>query len=141
MQNIFNYSDQMEWKFGKYIEKVVTERGISPNKLAIKMGISPSYIQYLIRGEASGKKAPPNPSIDLLLSLSKALDVPIQNLINAYQGKEPDAKPSPAEPFAPEIQQLAVSLLKAMPKEMIIDAFRATHTQEELDQLIKGKGE
>ncbi len=140
MQNIFNYSVEMKWKLGQYIEKIVTERGITPNKLAIKMGVSPSYVQYLIRGEASGKKAPPNPTIDILINLSKALNVPIQSLINAYQGKEPDAGLNPGEQFTPEIQQLAVSLLKAMPREMILDAFRATHSPEELENLMKGRG-
>lgn len=85
----------MDWHFGKYIEQLLDQKGGKKagwhqSRLAEKAKLSDSYIGWIIRGETSGKKGPPNISIETIVALSKALGIKEQNLIDAYKGKEPD---------------------------------------------------
>ena len=80
---------------GEYIHRILDRKGGKsagwhPSGLAKKAGISPGYMNYLIRGESSGKKGPPSPTIEMIFSLAKALGVSWEHLILAYDGIDPD---------------------------------------------------
>ncbi len=79
----------MKWFFGQYIDQLRVRKGWSKSQLAKETGLSTGYISWLIHGETSGKTNPPNLTIDTLLALSRALGISVEDLVIAYQGKDP----------------------------------------------------
>lgn len=116
VEKIPYYSELMsEWMFGEYIERRLNQMGGKKAGrhlawLAETSGISDGYIHYLVKGEASGRKGKPKPTIDMLLALSKALNIPESKLILAYQGKDPDIEAS-TEAESVDLQEVMMEAL------------------------------
>lgn len=99
-----------KWVFGEYLQRLIEKKGgkragWTQEYLGAKANVSQSYIAWLLNGETSGKDGPPKISIDTALGLSKALNVPVTNLILAYQGIDPDESNKIA-PIDPEARML-----------------------------------
>jgi len=80
-----------KWIFGMYLERLLEQKGWTAAKLAEASKVSIGNIHYLLKGEASGKKAFPNPSAKTLIAIARALNVNPANLLMAFEGKDPDA--------------------------------------------------
>ncbi|HEY9745159.1 MAG TPA: helix-turn-helix transcriptional regulator [Oculatellaceae cyanobacterium] len=124
-----------QWFLGQYIDRLLQEKGWSRNRLVKETGISSGHITWLLNGYASGKPNPPSPSLDILLALSKALNVSPMKLIQAYQGKEPDSEFTREDRAAYEAEMVA--WLKQLPPDILAKAFKEAHSQDELDQLMQ----
>lgn len=119
-----------KWYFGKYLESLLEQKGgrlagWHKKRLADETGLAYSYISYLLSGEASGRKDPPSPSIDVFINLSKVLNVDIMDLILAYQGKNPEAEAK--KETGTKYKQAVKAFLSALP-------------EDDLVELIKGRG-
>jgi transcriptional regulator with XRE-family HTH domain len=126
---------ESKWFMGQYIERLLSQKGWSRNRLAKEAGLSSGYMTWLINGCSSDKPNPPSPSLDIVLALSKALGIPPIKLVQAYQGQEPDTEPTLEERHAYEEEM--VNWLKQMPPEVLARAFQETHSPKELTQLAK----
>ncbi|MCM2676079.1 helix-turn-helix domain-containing protein [Alkalicoccobacillus plakortidis] len=64
---------------GKRIRSLRKERGMTLNQLSDCSGVSKSYLSYVERGIQK------NPSIDILSKLSKAMNLPVIELIRQME--------------------------------------------------------
>lgn len=110
-------------------------------QLAKQSGISYAYLNYLIHGEDPKTGRPPSPSIDKLLAISKALNVPIMSLITAYQGKNPDIVNSSSDT---EVYKEATrGFIQALPEEeafALLDRMPPEVLRKRLERMEKGQG-
>jgi transcriptional regulator with XRE-family HTH domain len=135
MENNFSYIKGMNWKFGEYIETLLLQKKWSANRLSQELNMSPSYVQYLIKGYTTGKKDPPNPTTDVMISLSKTLNVPIFNLIEAYQGREPKTNN-----ISRDALMIVRAILSSLPEEALIHCLQEMHIEASLERmLLEGK--
>ena len=104
-KQIVSYSHLVRWLFGEYIKRFMDKRGMTLGDLSKVSGISKGNLSYYINGERSDKLDPPNPTTETLLVLARALRVPPENLLKAYQGIDPDATDVlPATPTDPDVE-------------------------------------
>jgi transcriptional regulator with XRE-family HTH domain len=80
-----------EWFFGRYLQRLLDRLNLSAHQLHKLTGIPASNLYYLINGDAADKASRPNPTLSTIIKLAKALRVPPENLLQAFQGKDPDA--------------------------------------------------
>lgn len=98
--------------FGHYIGRKRLELDLSQDEVCKVAGISKASYSDLENGKPQDFK------VSTLIGLSKALKVPIPNLILAFEGKDPDRmKEAPIK--NPEIQEMARAILKAIPPDML----------------------
>lgn len=71
---------------GQYITSLRDEKGWTQRELAKRAGCSHTTINKL-EGDAFKQ-----PSLDLIIALSRAFKVPVASFVRAYQGKEPNFK-------------------------------------------------
>ncbi len=81
---------EKQWFFGRYIQRLLENKGWNKSKLAKEAVISTGHISWLINGRTSGKEGPPELRIEMLIKLSKTLNVSMDDLALAYQGKDPE---------------------------------------------------
>lgn len=105
------YSLSVKWIFGEYIRRRMDKLGFSLGDLADKSGISKGNLGYYVNGEREDKAGPPNPTIMSLISLAKALRVPPENLLQAFQGKDPDAETT-STPHPASTEALATRVIE-----------------------------
>lgn len=77
----------MTWKFGKYLQELMYEKGWKAADLARHSSLSHVYVRDLLRGETRQTGRPPKISVDILIALSDALKADITKLIDAYREK------------------------------------------------------
>jgi transcriptional regulator with XRE-family HTH domain len=70
---------------GQAVESLRTQRGLTQKQLADQAGMSDAYISRLENGVV------PNPKLGDLIALSKALDIPLQDLVLAMDPAGQDA--------------------------------------------------
>ncbi|MFT3714783.1 MAG: helix-turn-helix transcriptional regulator [Gordonia sp. (in: high G+C Gram-positive bacteria)] len=70
-------------QLGRHIAQLRVARGLSQEALAHRAKISNNHVQLLESGLSDRqKKSPANPRLGTLLSLSRALDVPLATLLD-----------------------------------------------------------
>lgn len=62
-------------KFGKRVQKLRKERGLTQEKLAELIGVDRSYMGFIERGER-------NPTLDKISKITKALNVTLPELFH-----------------------------------------------------------
>lgn len=72
-------------QFGSTVRCRRTAAGLSQEKLAEKAGLHPTYISMVERGVK-------NPTLDVAMRISKALKVPLPQLIEEAQNRRGTAK-------------------------------------------------
>lgn len=120
----------MTWSFGEYIQKLLDQKGWSAARLAKETGLSHTYIGHLIKGEASGKPGPPSPTIDVLITLSKALNASEASLILAYQGKDPE-QVGPDFKQHPDYKGAAKAFFASLPPEVVLGWVKEFYQNED----------
>ena len=103
---------------GKYIEKKRLAVGLSQRELAKKTHglVGWMAINHIEKGDTK------NPGIGTLIPIAKALNIPIGDLILAYEGKDPDtADTSIANP---EIQEFFRSIIRQVPTEILLEILK-----------------
>jgi|GEM_PF-5717521 len=73
----------------EYIQSELAKKDWKVSRLAKESGVSHVYIGYIIKRVDPNTGKQPNPSIDKLINISKALNVDVMNLVLAYQGVDP----------------------------------------------------
>ncbi|MBY0449989.1 MAG: helix-turn-helix domain-containing protein [Cyanobacteria bacterium] len=71
-------------QFGRYIAQLREERRLSQRDLAKIIGFSQNTLSKIENGQTA------SPSLDVVLALSRALEIPMSALILAYEGKNPN---------------------------------------------------
>lgn len=84
---VIELSSFMAWEFGNYIKRLMVDKGWNQADLARESKLSPAYVGFILKGETAREKKPPNVSVDVIISLSEALDVPEAALLAVYKGK------------------------------------------------------
>lgn len=79
-----------KWFFGRYIERLLSEKGWKPAELSRRTGLSRAYISHLLNGATSERPNPPAPSLDVIISLAKVFRLPEAYFIAAYKGIDPE---------------------------------------------------
>jgi transcriptional regulator with XRE-family HTH domain len=87
---------------GRRLAQLRTQQGLNVSELARKIGVSPSAISQIERGQA-------RPSVATLFSLSRALDVPADAFFSDAPPEPPPSGPQPAK--IPDEQPAAVGAL------------------------------
>lgn len=96
---------------GEYIARKRVEKGLTQRDLAKRAGFSHGTLNKIENGLTS------HPGIDVLMGISKALNVPITSLIAAYQGKDPDSATDPGSTEA--YKEATRGFIEALPEEEI----------------------
>ena len=131
----------MEWPLGEYISNLLHQRGgrlagWTQSRLAKMSGLSATEISWIIRGEASGKKGTPNITVDTLLALSRALNVPDTALLAAYKGENPDIALAKWEEESKVIRAAVSTVIGQLPMQTIADCFSSPERLYEFKKLI-----
>lgn len=95
---------------GKYIAHLREQKGWSQRELSRRSGVSFAQIQRIESGETD------SPGIKLLEQLAGTLNVPLEALTNAYQGREPAIITTNHDKL---LEQAFSSMAKALPPEII----------------------
>lgn len=114
---------------GDYIARKREEKGLTQRDLAKKAGFSHGTLNKIENGLTS------HPGIDVLMGISKALNVPITSIIAAYQGREPEGLTSSAKEEV--VSDLLEALLKTIPAENIFAAMKAKYSSTEWEEVKK----
>lgn len=83
MSNYTEYNDKVAFHPGYYIEEILGESGLTPDRFANRLGITPDRLRVLIQGNESL-------SVDIATNLAKMLDTTVAywlNLQKAYDEK------------------------------------------------------
>lgn len=95
--------------FGAYIGRLRAEKGLSQDDVAKLVGTSKTTISNLENGISQDFK------VSTLIGLSVALRVPVQTLVLAYQGRDPD-KENPDKKGTQEIKDILQKALEELEK-------------------------
>jgi transcriptional regulator with XRE-family HTH domain len=140
----------MDWPLGAYVDQLLKERNWKNTDLARAAKLSDTYIGYLVRGYTSDKPNPPSISIDTLIALSKAFDIPEIKLIAAYKGKDPNnsqgGQQAESDKAIREILKISLSslssdeiltlLLNSVPTEKFIQAIIRVDGPDKFRELL-----
>jgi transcriptional regulator with XRE-family HTH domain len=124
-EHIFPYSEGMtdeieaQWFFGRYIERLLGKKQWNRSKLATEAKISTGHVSWLINGRTAGKNGPPEIGIEILIKLSRALQVSIDQLADAYQNIDPEQQVEKYEQAHTEA--LFKAILENIPRKMILE--------------------
>ncbi len=66
--------------FGQYLAAKRKQAGLSQRELAARVGVSPTYISYLERDINPAARGRPQPSVDLVDRLARALGCPVNEM-------------------------------------------------------------
>lgn len=98
---------------GVRIAEIRARKGMTQEKLAGKMGIGPKYLSSIERGKE-------NPTLDTLISLSKALGVDLGEIFSSVQIEDPAKRKSMVLSLLDEANEdqlkLAFNILSAIIK-------------------------
>lgn len=107
--------------FPGYVMSLRLAKGLTQRDLAKLCGVSYSAIQHLESGNTTSSR------FELILALSKALGVSLDEMAAAYEGKPYRPKPLPPE-------------LEALISQLLITSFKAMTDEQKADVLRKIKG-
>ena len=96
--------------FGQYLASKRAEKGWSQRELGRKANMSFATIQKLEGGEIA------SPGLETVLSLARALQVPIAHFLLAYQGKDPEAHAASPD-FTPDKVEAFIRFFKTASPE------------------------
>lgn len=108
--NYYNVAGMKEG-FGKWLHSNRKAAGMTQGQLAERAGISTSYVSTLERDERHHlTNAPPQPAIDVVESIAKALNVPTDEarLAAGYAPKVMQGPPSNVRDFLTALESLGV---------------------------------
>ena len=98
---------------GAYITKLREKKGWSTRELGRRAKVNYETVRKIEVGETS------NPGIGTLFDIAQALGIPIDHLILAYKGKDPESVQT-AEDIE-VYKEAALNFIKALPKEQFFD--------------------
>jgi len=86
---------------GNRIGELRKQKGLTQEKLAEKMGVSPKYLSSIERGKE-------NPTLDMIINLAQSMNIEIAELFTSIEVEDPSRRKS-----------LITSLLKEADEEQI----------------------
>ena len=97
-----------------YLNRVLASKNLSQRELARKAGISLTAVQVVFNSEAQ------SPGLKNMEAIALALNIPLENMISAYKGKDPDVTiPTNPDPYRNSIKLLFQSLPDELKQELI----------------------
>lgn len=103
-------------KIGSIIQKHLTETGTSQRQFAKNCGLSNGYISMLVNGANPKTGKPLTPSLGALMSLSKGLDVSLDELL-AYADDINVSISIPPQSDVSADEQALLDLFRLVPEE------------------------
>jgi transcriptional regulator with XRE-family HTH domain len=129
----------MSWPLGRFIANTLQERGgkragWSQSRLAELSRLSTTEIAWIVNGEVAGKKGTPKISVDTLIALSKALEIPPATLISVYQGESP--KIDQENNLQQTLDGILALLIKSMPDQVLAEALVSVRGAAKIQELL-----
>jgi len=102
-----------DYTFGKLVTDQLVARNWSQRKLAERIGKSPTYINYVVRGaNPSARDGKFQPGRDSVIKIAKALDIPIDEALLAagYAPQSATTRPTSIPELVTALQSLGIEM-------------------------------
>lgn len=105
----------MSNNLGDFLLHALEEKGWSQRDLARRAKVDPATVQKIINGSVK------SPGIEVLLRIGRALNLPHMKIVQAYEGKDPNATSPQPDSSDEKLAEVAGMLIEALGAERLID--------------------